>query len=314
MFEALIREVAVRFELGDKARDLLAALLATLFDEHNGGLAGMAAKFRQRGLEDVFRSWVGDASPRTINVGQVEDVLGADEISRMAQRLDLTPDLVAAAATVMLPTLIRLVTPNGELPRGMPAGVNGYLGNAGAAPGVTHVKALAATPHLGGLKWPLLAALVLALGYCVLHREPQPGTPAPTQSAAPSSAAAPGAATSAIASNEPTLALVNATGQLQYSGMLGSEAEKARIEGLLSNMFGANNVHGRLDVDTQIKAAAWLDALGGMLPYLLSAKGARLDIEGRTITLGGPLSDADRATLGPVLKALFGGYTLRGID
>jgi uncharacterized protein YidB (DUF937 family) len=179
MFEALIRDVAVRFGLGDKARDLLTALLATLFDEQGGGLVGMAAQFRQRGLDDTFRSWIGDAAPRAVTPEQLEDVLGSSEISRLADRLEMVPDMVAVASSVMLPRLVRLVTPNGELPRGVPAGVNDYLdaiGHAHVLHRAAHVDAIT-SPGLGWLKWPLLAAIVLAFGYCVLQGETEPAAP-----------------------------------------------------------------------------------------------------------------------------------------
>ena len=93
MFDALIRDIAVRFAIGESAsRALLAILLDTLFDPRNGRLSGIAAQFRQRGLEGVFRSWIGDAPPRSIDPRQLEHVLGRDEMVAMAQGIGVASD------------------------------------------------------------------------------------------------------------------------------------------------------------------------------------------------------------------------------
>lgn len=172
MFDDLIRDVAARFAIGESAsRALLAVLLNTLFDLRNGGLAGIAAQFRQRGLEGVFRSWVGDAPSRPIEPRQFASVLGGDELAAMARGIPIAPDTFSAAAAAMLPLMIRRMTRNGELPSDIPAGVSRYLGDP------VDAVALRASGSdnaavLGWLKWPLLAAIVLAFGYCMLNHEP----------------------------------------------------------------------------------------------------------------------------------------------
>lgn len=171
MFDTLIRDIAVRFAIGESAsRALLAILLDTLFDPRNGSLSGIAAQFRQRGLEGVFRSWIGDAPPRSIDPRQLEHVLGRDEIVAMAQGIGVASETFLAAATVMLPRLVRQMTPNGELPGHIPAGASGYLAEPARAVALHAIAADGAA--LGWLKWPLLAAVVLAFGYCMLNRDP----------------------------------------------------------------------------------------------------------------------------------------------
>jgi uncharacterized protein YidB (DUF937 family) len=131
MFEALIRDAAKRFGLGDKANGLLAALLSTIFDERSGGIAGLFAKFREQGLGDLFGSWIGNAQPKPIEPQQLENVLGANVISGIADKLGMARGTAIAAVSAMLPELIGMLTPNGQLPTSIPSGVSSYLGGLG---------------------------------------------------------------------------------------------------------------------------------------------------------------------------------------
>lgn len=181
MFDALIRDVAERFGLGDKARELLAALLAIVFDERHGGIAGLLTRFRQGGLGELFGSWIGNPQPQPIEPQQLESVLGANAISGLADRLHSDRGKALDAAAAMLPPVIGLLTRNGQLPTSVPSAAGGYL--RAAAPRLAGATAKNGgpvdseiypdlTPGLGWVKWILLLAVMLALGYCVLHRAP----------------------------------------------------------------------------------------------------------------------------------------------
>lgn len=314
MFEALVRDIARRFGLGDKADDLLGALLSVTFDERSGGIAGLLEKFRQQGLGDLFGSWLGNDQPAPIEPQQLDNALGANTISGIADRLGIERGTALAAASAMLPKLIGLLTPDGRLPNGIPNAVSGYLGNVGQLGdkiGGTLRDAESALPAsvpaggLGWLKWLVLAAIVLALGWCMLDRKPEPSVPASSEAprAAP---AAPNA--------EPRLSLANDAGKLSYSGTLGSEAERSRLVDALNAAFGAGNVSGNVAVDANTRPAGWLAALGGLLPEFVKAPGAKLDLDGGAVTLGGATSEAEHSALAGLLKDLFGSFKLRGLE
>lgn len=314
MFDALVRDIARRFGLGDKAGVLLGVLLSTIFDERTGGIAGLLARFRQHGLGDLSGSWLGSDQPAPIEPQQLDNVLGADTISGIADHLGIARGTALAAAAAMLPELIGLLTPNGQLPSAIPGAVASHLGNfrpLGGAAGSTARKIERPLPTAtarGGfdwLKWLVLAVIVLALGWCTLNRSPEPSVPA-TGEASKAAAQAPAA--------EPKLSLANDGGTLGYAGTLGSEAEKSRLVDALDAAFGPGNTRGRIAVDANTRPATWFGALGDLLPQLLKAKGARLDFDGDAITLGGSASETERAALADLLQNQFGTFTLHGVE
>jgi outer membrane protein OmpA-like peptidoglycan-associated protein/uncharacterized protein YidB (DUF937 family) len=311
MFDALVRDIAQRFGLGDKARDLLGELLALIFDEKNGGIAGLLARFRQQGLGDLFASWLGGTQAKPAEPRDIEAALGPGAVSGIADRLGIGRDTVLAASSAMLPRLIGLLTPGGQLPTGVPAAATAFLGGwhpggdaTRTAAAATAVTRSSAAP--GWLKWLALALLVLLLGWCMLNRTPEAPPPAGADRAAPPA--------STIPTANPTLSITNDGGKASYSGRVGAEADRTRIADTLNAAFGAGNATGQVDIDANTKPAGWLAALGSLLPDFAKAPGAKLDFDGNTITLGGSLQDADRASLAALLRRLYDGYTLKGLE
>src|SRR5690349_21984497 len=88
MFDALVRDIAQRFGLGDKARDLLGELLALIFDNKNGGIAGLLARFRQQGLGDLFASWLGGTQAKPAEPSDIE-ARSEEHTSELQSRRDL---------------------------------------------------------------------------------------------------------------------------------------------------------------------------------------------------------------------------------
>lgn len=209
MFDALTREISQRFGLGDKARGLIAALLALIFTPDNGGIAGLLDRFKQQGLGDLFSSWLGGTpgQPTPINLQQLDSVLGPAALSDIADKLGAARGTVVAATSATLPKLIGLLTPKGQLPADIPASVTSFIGElehavTQTAPQVTAAAQRTAVVEdtsggLGWLKWLALAAVILALAYCVLSRKPQ--VSAPPAASVPAAPAAPTVAQTALA-------------------------------------------------------------------------------------------------------------------
>ena len=93
-------------------------------DGGQGGLGGLMAKFQQAGLGDVVGSWVGSGQNQPVSGDQLTDVLGADTMAGLADRLGVSQGDAAGQLSNILPGLIDKLTPNGTAPEG-------GLGNAG---------------------------------------------------------------------------------------------------------------------------------------------------------------------------------------
>jgi outer membrane protein OmpA-like peptidoglycan-associated protein/uncharacterized protein YidB (DUF937 family) len=317
MFDALVREVADRFGLGDKAGDLLAELLAIIFDPRSGGIAGFAAKLRERGLGAIFDSRSDDgAASATIEPRQVDDVLGADAVFVIAQRLGIARGTLLSAAAALLPKLIGRFTRDGSLPTGVPPEVTSYLGGFGkrlgdfGTPARSAVPAPAAAPGGAGprwLKWLVLAALALALGYCALQRRnevttpPAPSSPATTQ------------VPQAVPMDDARFDFSYKDGAVTYSSRVGSEAERDRLVEAMRAAFDPRRIGGGVVVNGNTQPAGWLSALAAILPRL-AFDGMNLHIRGNAIEVGGTLADADRTRLAELLRGAFGGYAIKGLD
>ena len=197
MFDVLIREVAARFGLGDKARELVQMLLASMFNTDTGGLGGFLEKFKAAGLGSVVQSWLGDATdPQPVTNDQVEQVLGGTGglLSQLTSRLNAPRDGITGAVGFLLPVLISKLTPGGNVPSGVPAEVQGLIGDGRAfltaAPAAAATAPVAAASGGGGigkwLPWIIgIAAVLLGLTMCN-----KPG-PTPVAPAAPAATSAP---------------------------------------------------------------------------------------------------------------------------
>ena len=109
---------------------LMQAVTAMLSnDGGQGGLGGLIAKFQQAGLGDVVGSWVGSGQNQPVSGEQLTDVLGADAMAGLAEKLGMNQDEAAGQLSNILPGLIDKLTPNGQAP-------TGGLGNTGDLMGI----------------------------------------------------------------------------------------------------------------------------------------------------------------------------------
>jgi len=81
-----------------------------------GGLGGLVSKFNQAGMGDVIGSWVGTGENAPISGGQLQQALGGDVISSIAQKLGINASTLLPLLATMLPTLIDQLTPKGQVP------------------------------------------------------------------------------------------------------------------------------------------------------------------------------------------------------
>ena len=187
MFDTLIREVASRFGLGDKALPLVQMLLAYMTNKDTGGLAGFVDKFKSAGLGAMASSWLGGntSSAQAITPTQVEQLMGgqAGLIGALTSKLGIGAQSASSALAFLLPAVMGKLTPGGSIPTSIPHDVMGMIGSAkgmlgsGAAAaagavgaGVSGVAGAGKAAGGGLMKWlPWIvagAAALFLLNYC----------------------------------------------------------------------------------------------------------------------------------------------------
>jgi uncharacterized protein YidB (DUF937 family) len=83
-----------------------------------GGVAGLAQKFQQSGMGDMIAAWIKTGPNPPITQQQVQQVLGSDQVQRLAQQAGISPQIASSVLASVLPTLVDKLTPNGQIPTG----------------------------------------------------------------------------------------------------------------------------------------------------------------------------------------------------
>jgi uncharacterized protein YidB (DUF937 family) len=97
---------------------LLAMLLplAMQWVQRSGGIGAVLDQFRQRGLGQQAGSWVSNAPNEPVSPQAVKEVVGADELSQLAQQLGVSHDEVAGGLAQIIPQVVNHLTPEGHVP------------------------------------------------------------------------------------------------------------------------------------------------------------------------------------------------------
>jgi uncharacterized protein YidB (DUF937 family) len=80
------------------------------------GLSGIARAFQEKGLGNVFCSWVGKGENLPITASQVADVLGRKTLVAFAARARVGVGEASSVLASVLPELVDRMTPEGRLP------------------------------------------------------------------------------------------------------------------------------------------------------------------------------------------------------
>jgi uncharacterized protein YidB (DUF937 family) len=100
-------------------RGMLMALLLPLalqWVQRNGGIGAVLDRFRQHGYGAQANSWVAAGPNQRLGAEQVGEVVGPDELSRLAQQLGVDRQQVAGGLAEILPQVVDQLTPNGHMP------------------------------------------------------------------------------------------------------------------------------------------------------------------------------------------------------
>ena len=88
---------------------MLGSLLA------GGGLQKILSGLQANGLKAETDSWVGTGENKPVSGADVRQVVGDDEIARIAQQLGVSDDEAAEAVAQVLPVVVDKVSPDGQL-------------------------------------------------------------------------------------------------------------------------------------------------------------------------------------------------------
>lgn len=292
LFDAVIREVAQKFNLGTGADRLVAEVVRFIGNDQTGGIAGFLDRFRKAGLGDMVASWIGRGDNQPLAVNQLEQALGSGFLGQIAGKLGLSASSLGAPIAFLIPKLIHLLTPDGTVPTKLPAAVTGFLDTTPAA--AVRAAAVPEKSFLARYWWLLALAGLLAIAGYFSFLKPEQKLVSPTP-----------AVTAPAAQLQPKLSITNTNGQIRYGGVVNNEQTRTSIIDQLKRVFGEGNIFGNIAIDANAGPATWLAKLGTALDSF-KIPGLEAVFDGATVWLGGAISDVDKSALMDKLKALFG--------
>jgi uncharacterized protein YidB (DUF937 family) len=98
-----------------------------------GGLEGLLGKAKDLGLDRQVSSWIGVGQNEPVEAGQVEELLGADAIKGVAEKLGFNAQEVLPLLAQFLPMIIDQLTPKGQIEQGATSAAGLDLGSILAA-------------------------------------------------------------------------------------------------------------------------------------------------------------------------------------
>ncbi|CDS49506.1 hypothetical protein [Polaromonas sp. CG9_12] len=104
--------------LGNKGSALMLLLLplAMQWVQRNGGIGGVLERFQNKGYSQQAASWVSTGANEELQPQAVNDVVGADELSRLSQQLGVSQEEVSSGMAQILPEMMNQLTPQGGVP------------------------------------------------------------------------------------------------------------------------------------------------------------------------------------------------------
>ncbi len=95
-----------------------AALVTAANDliEKNGGLAGIAAKFQEKGLGPIVQSWIATGENKPIEPEQIGEAAGPGLLEELAAKAGISAEELKKKLAEILPQAIDKLTPDGKLP------------------------------------------------------------------------------------------------------------------------------------------------------------------------------------------------------
>jgi uncharacterized protein YidB (DUF937 family) len=85
--------------------------------DNAGGLGALVEKFRQGGLEDLIKSWIGTGPNRPVAPNQLQRALGPDTVAQLERETGMPREDLLSQLSRFLPEVIDKLSPDGKLPK-----------------------------------------------------------------------------------------------------------------------------------------------------------------------------------------------------
>jgi uncharacterized protein YidB (DUF937 family) len=92
------------------------AQIALSLFQQQGGVDGVIKLFNQQGLSHLIESWISTGANLPISSEQVHQVLGAENIQAISQKMDIAPEDILNKLSQHLPRVVDQLSPDGKLP------------------------------------------------------------------------------------------------------------------------------------------------------------------------------------------------------
>ena len=94
----------------------LSGIMELINNPQTGGLQGLIQSFHAGGLSDIVNSWISSGQNLPISAEQIQNVLGNEQVSKIAGQLGIDSNQAAGHLAQFLPQIIDHLTPNGTVP------------------------------------------------------------------------------------------------------------------------------------------------------------------------------------------------------
>ena len=314
-FDKLIQEIGSRYCLGPKAYPLVEETLG-LIKRQPGGIGGFVNRFKAAGFAVEVASWLNGPDPVPLSGQEVEQTLGSDVISGIANKIGVNQRFARTILGYAIPEIIVLQAQGGAIPPAISAWAASFhdstIHSSTPINEITQHRAEQIRPSrteysgaAAGLR-PLLipgASLLIMLGL-LLGYFIGAGDRGAIQSAPTVVQNAP-VAPPHVPSIPARLALHNENGLIAYSGTVGDDATRSSITDSLKTVFGAQKITGDLSVDLNAGPAHWAKGLKAALDNF-KIPGLEALFEGNAASVGGAILEADRDRIMSSLKSVLG--------
>lgn len=274
VFDELAEEIAVRFDLGVKARALVQEV-ADLIATQPGGLGGFLDNFRAAGLDVKVASWIGGPSPMALSVREVKMALGDEVIEEISENAAISEGFASGVLGYAIPKVVALLTPGGTIPEEIPSDLLSSPGSVHSfsPPRIEDFSLGEGGGHAEGSRMILPgAALLITLGlFGYVISSGTAGDNGPVPSAA-------------------TVALNALVASPEASGTVANEADSAATGGSLKSVLRADSINR----DFAVKAG-WIKNLSeGFVDFGSRDRDSQVPFAGKVFNVGRTRPLADR--------------------
>jgi uncharacterized protein YidB (DUF937 family) len=128
-FDELIQDIGSRYCIGPKASPLVQETIG-LISGQPGGIGGFLDKFKAAGFTTEVASWSGGTEVVPLSGQEVEETLGSDVISEIANKAGVSQSFARTIMGDAIPKIIVLLAQGEAIPSASPASASTFLDTA----------------------------------------------------------------------------------------------------------------------------------------------------------------------------------------